>query len=208
MVTKSIVTNRRLNILFFLVSFVALLAQVIFMRQSLLLFEQSEYVISIFLFFWLAGNGLGVYCGKIRKITEKHFAVSVYVYGVIILIFYYGLHFIRPLLLSVKTTESLFVGVFFTALCIVIPSFYNGWLFSQFVSFKRKSQPVLKLYKIEALAFFLAGSAATVVVYLFSDFYLMAGALIILFIFILVDKINITSIIFTLLLPALLILNP
>lgn len=208
MVTKSIVTGRRLNILFFLVSFLALLAQVIFMRQTLLLFEQSEYVISIFLFFWLAGNGLGVYCGKIRNITEKHFAMSVYVYGLIILIFYYGLHIIRPLLLSVKTTETLFAGVFLTALCIFIPSFYNGWLFSQFVRFKRKSQPVLKLYKIEALAFFLAGSAATAVVYLSSGFYLMAGTLILLFVFILADKINIKSVIFTLILPVLLILNP
>ncbi|MFW5805186.1 MAG: hypothetical protein ACOCVX_01540 [Bacteroidales bacterium] len=203
-----ITKNRNLNALFFLISFIALLTQVIFMRQTLLLFEESEYVISIFLFFWLAGNGLGVYYGKHQNTSAKNMGAAIYAYGVIVMVFYYGLHFIRPLLLSVKTTESLIIGIILTALCIFVPSFYNGWLFSQFVIFKKGSQPVLRLYKIEAAAFFLAGAASSFVVYVFSDFYLMAAVLLTLFVLLLCYKPNLKHILLTVLLPVLLVLYP
>ncbi len=205
---NKITKKRHLNVLFFLISFIALLTQVIFMRQTLLLFEESEYVISIFLFFWLAGNGLGVFLGKNHNVSHKNFGAAIYVYGVIIMIFYYGLHFIRPLLLSIKTTELLVTGITLTALCIFVPSFYNGWLFSQFVAFKKGLQPVLQLYKFEAFAFFLAGVASTLVVYVFSDFYLMAAVLLILFFILLLYEASLRHIILTLLLPGLLVLYP
>ncbi|MEA3448328.1 MAG: hypothetical protein U9Q98_07765 [Bacteroidota bacterium] len=205
---NKITQNKNLDVLFFLVGFIALLTQVIFMRQTLLLFEASEYVISIFLFFWLAGNGLGVYYGKNHHVSIKNMGTAIYAYGVIVMVFYYGLHFVRPLLLSIKTTELLIAGITLTALCVFVPSFYNGWLFSQFVMFKKGSQPVLRLYKLEAFAFFLAGAASTLVVYLVSDFYLMAVVLISLFILLLCYHVNIKHILLTLLLPGLLVINP
>ncbi|MGC9331308.1 MAG: hypothetical protein ACP5DZ_05445 [Bacteroidales bacterium] len=205
---NKITKKRHLNVFFFLISFIALLTQVIFMRQTLLLFEESEYVISIFLFFWLAGNGLGVFFGKNHNVSHRNFGAAVYVYGIIIIIFYYGLHFIRPLLLSVKTTELLVTGITLTALCVFAPSFYNGWLFSQFVAFKKGSQPVLQLYKFEAFAFFLAGLASTFVIYVFSSFYLIAAMLLILYFILLVYKASLRHILLTLLLPGLLVLYP
>ncbi|MCF8219106.1 MAG: hypothetical protein K9J21_08995 [Bacteroidales bacterium] len=194
--------------LFFLVSFTALLTQVIFMRQSLLLFEQSEYVVSVFLFFWLAANGLGLYLGGRRKTGEHFFLRSIQGYALVILLFYYGLHFIRPLLLRMKTAETLTAGFVLTVVCIVLPSFYNGWLFSQFSIFRQGQKPVLGLYKTEALAFFLAGAASTAVVYFFSDFYLLAAGLVLIHGFILMRNPDVKKVLLALLLPLMLLVYP
>lgn len=200
--------DHRLTVLFFLVSFSALLTQVIFMRQTLLLFEQSEYVISLFLFIWLIANGLGLQMGKKTRFLPKSLFQSVQGYTVVIVLFYFGLHFIRPILLSVKTTEVLILGIASTSLCIFIPSFYNGILFSFFTHHKKGTSPVLSLYKTEALAFFIAGGAATLVVYFFSDFYLMAAGLILTQILILGYHFNVKKLLPALFLLLLLIAKP
>ena len=200
--------NQHLTKLFFLVSFTALLTQVIFMRQSLLLFEQSEYVVSIFLFFWMVSNGLGLYLGGKCQAGEQFFLRSVQGYALVILLFYFGLHFLRPLLLRMKTTETLTAGIVLTAVCIVLPSFYNGWLFSQFSIFKTGKKPVLGLYKTEAIAFFLAGATSTAVVYFFSDFYLLAAALVLIHGYILLRNPDIKKILLACILPLMLLLNP
>ncbi len=169
--------NRQYLGIFFGLSFVALLSQVIFLRQILLLFEQSEYVISIFLFLWLGTNGLGVLSGRRRPKKPDVLFIAQW-YFVLIVLCYHGLVMLRPVLLSIKTLSMLWSGLLLAVLCIALPSFLNGYLFAAFSRHQHKGFNVLKIYKTESMAFVAAGVLSTLVVYVFTDFYLLAFALI------------------------------
>lgn len=183
---------RRFTVIFFLLSAIALLSQVMFLRQALLLFEQSEYIISIFLFLWLAANGIGVYAGSKHNNGVLQTLSAVQWYALVVLICYYGLYFLRPLLLTIKTPETLLPGFLLAALCIVLPSFFNGWIFALFVRHGRRyNKTVVFYYKIEALAFIMGGLASTIVVFYFSDFWILAGGILLLQVLILWSKYSI-----------------
>jgi len=162
--------------LFFLVSFIALLTQVIYLRQVLMLFEQSEYIISIFLFLWLGANGLGVLLGSRQSFSITRLYALVQLYSVFAIIFYYVIILARPELLGITTSMNLMRGIIYTAVSIIFISGFNGWLFAQFAKPTKTGQKVLDLYKTETLAFILAGLFSTIVYLYYPAFLILAGA--------------------------------
>lgn len=173
-------TSLRISLIFFFVSIIALLTQVVYLRQVLLLFEQSEYIISIFLFLWLSSNGLGIVLGQKNKINIKKLFHQIQIYGLTAIVFYAVLLLTRPELLGIKTNLNLILGILYASGSIIIVSGFNGWVFAQFAHQSDDNQNVMWLYKIETIAFVLAGIIATVIVFYFSAFWILVGSIILM----------------------------
>ncbi len=178
----------KIGYLFFLVSFIALLTQVIYLRQVLLLFEQSEYIISVFLFFWLGANGLGIFLGNRKNYSEKKLLLLTQIYSLCAIVFYHILVLSRPELLGIKTSTNLILGISYTLFSITIISGFNGWLFAQFAKQGENHTSVIELYRIETLAFIIAGILSTIIVFYYPAFWVLAIAVVALQIAVLSEK--------------------
>lgn len=167
--------------LFFGLSFLSLLTQVIFLREILCIFSGSEFILSFFWVIWFFSNACGIIINNFKPLkNELKFEIIFFLQFAAVIVSYLCLKSNIIFFRQGNNITAVIEGLCFGTFSIILPNILNGYIFNSVFKFLNEKNILVKLYFIESLSFVIAGITVHFSIYYITDFNFLAYTCLIL----------------------------